>query len=202
MIILKSTKTDIKKAADLLKKGELVAFPTETVFGVACLADNYHAYQKLNKLKERPPHKPYTMMVKDLAMLKKFAKVNQKTLIFLKKFMPGSITVLLPSKSVTPKWAKENNVIGIRIPSNQEALMLLKEIDQPVLVPSLNRSGGKPINKISEIKKEFENELGALIIGKAKGEKPSTVISLLNGIKIVREGKIPSTKIIKEYKKL
>lgn len=203
MEILTNKKEDIKKAVKCLLDGKLVAFPTETVYGVACVFDNIESYRALNKLKHRTPNKPYTLMCANLNVIKRYACVNKKTLKFLKKFMPGSLTVLLLAKKNLPNYVYQNGVVGVRIPSNKIALNLLKAVKKPLLVPSLNRSQEPPINDISLIKKTFSNELDALIVDIIKENVPSTVISLVDDdIKIIREGKIPSHILKEEYLKL
>ncbi len=202
MLILNSSNKDIKKAAELLLKGKLVGFPTETVYGVACIYDNYQSYLSLNKLKRRTPDKPYTLMLSNVNQISKFANISTKTLSFIKKYLPGSVTFLLPSKKDLPNYLTKDNVIGIRIPANKEALDLLKEVKKPLLVPSLNRSGECPLTNKEVIVKEFNNDLDALIIGDIKDNIPSTIIMINDKIKVIREGKISSKEIIKEYNKL
>lgn len=202
MLILNSSINDIKKAAKLLRDGKLVGFPTETVYGVACIYDNYQSYLSLNKLKRRTPDKPYTLMLSSVNQISKFANISNKTLSFIKKYLPGSVTFLLPSKKDLPNYLTKDNVIGIRIPSNKIALDLLKEVKKPLLVPSLNRSGESPLFNKEDIVKEFNTDLDALIIGDIKDNIPSTIIMINDKIKVIREGKVSSKEIIKEYNKL
>lgn len=197
MKIVKADTVGIKEASSLLKKGKLVAFPTETVFGVASIYNDLDAYHALNKLKRRNPDKPYTVMLSSVDKIKEYACIDNKIEQFLNKILPGSVTILLKAKKSTWKYAKKDDVIGIRIPSNDEALNLLKEVNTPLLVPSLNRSGESPLKDINIIEKEFSNELDCLIIGYIKDNVPSTVISLIDDIKLIREGKV-SFKYLKE----
>lgn len=201
MLILTYSLQDIKRAALLLKRGKLVAFPTETVFGVGCIYDSSKAYKALNKLKKRTPDKPYTLMLGDIHDIKKFAKLNKKTSLFIKKVLPGSVTLILPVKPGLPKYLSKDGYIGIRVPNHKIALSLLK-LSGPLLVPSLNRSSEEPLNDIKDIKKEFDNELDAIINAKIKKDKPSTVILISDKIKVIREGKMPSKKLIEVYNKL
>lgn len=201
MLVLDSSKPNLKKAAMLLKQGKLVAFPTETVFGVACKFNSLKAYKALNQLKRRTPDKPYTLMLGSVNEVKKFAKLNKKSLEFVKKVLPGSVTLILPVKPNLPKYLSKDGYIGIRVPDYEATLSLLK-LSGPLLVPSLNRSNKKPLNDLKLIKKEFNKELDAIIYQKIKKDKPSTVILINGKIKVIREGKIPSSKLIEVYKKL
>lgn len=201
MLILDNSKVSLKKAATLLKHEKLVAFPTETVFGVGCRFDSLKAYKALNKLKKRTPNKPYTLMLGDINDIKKFAKLSKKDFAFIKKVLPGSVTLLLKAKADLPKYLSKDGIIGIRVPDYKLTLDLLK-LSGPLLVPSLNRSNKEPLNDIKLIKKEFEHELAAIINVKIKKDKPSTVILISDKIKVIREGKIPSKKLIEVYNKL
>ncbi|MCQ2753110.1 MAG: threonylcarbamoyl-AMP synthase [Bacilli bacterium] len=201
MIILKNKIEDLKKASQLLKQGKLVAFPTETVFGVGCRFNSFKAYKALNRLKKRTPDKPYTLMLGSVNEIKKFAKLNQKVLKFVKKVFPGSLTLLLPVKKGLPKYLSKDGVIGIRIPDYPILLDLLK-LSGPLLVPSLNRSGQEPMNNLKAIQKEFNQELDAIIYTKIKKDKPSTILLISDKIKVVREGKIPSKRLIEVYNSL
>ena len=201
MLILDHSSLSLKKASDLLKRDQLVAFPTETVFGVACRFDSLKAYKALNKLKRRTPNKPYTLMLGSVDEIKKFAKLNLKTNKFIKKVLPGSVTLLLKVKPGLPKYLSKDGIIGIRVPSYKLTLDLLK-LTGPLLVPSLNRSNKKPLNDIKLIKKEFDGELSAVINDPIKKSKPSTVILISDKIKVIREGKVPSKKLIEVYNQL
>ena len=199
MFILNSSKKDIEIACKLIRNGKLVAFPTETVYGIGCIFDNEKSYQKLNNLKTKKIRKEssrkfYTIMLSDIENVEKYAVVNKKIKKFLKTILPGPITVVLPAKkNKIPKHIR-NKTIGIRIPNFSITLNFLKKISKPILAPSLNREGLKPmtIKNLKKIKKEFSNEISGIIITKKKIDNfPSTVISLCDkNIKILREGKI------------
>jgi len=202
MIILNKENYDIMKAASMLRAGEIVAFPTETVYGVSCVYNNLKAYEALNALKERTPDKPYTLMLSEVKEIKKYARVDDRFIQLLNKFLPGSVTFLLPAVNNLPTHVYKNGIVGIRIPSNKVALSLLKAVGIPLLVPSLNKANEAPLKEIKEIKKQFNNQIAAIIEGEIKENIPSTVVSLVNGITIIREGKVPSKIIIEEYNKL
>lgn len=178
-----------KKALD---SHGVIAFPTETVMGLAIFFDDKEAYDKLNTIKRRPEDKPYTMMVSDINKIDNYAQVSPKARKIINAFMPGSITLLLPAKEGLPEWVTHNSgVLGIRVPSNEIGLALLKAVEKPLLVPSANRSGEKPALTSEEVEGIFHNEIDFIVPGKANLEKPSTIISLVNDvIKVVREGPI------------
>ena len=195
-------KEEILLAKEALLKGEVVAFPTETVMGLGVVFNNYQAYNLLNKIKERPEDKPYTLMLKDKSEMSKYAIIDEGTQRVIDKFIPGSLTILVPLKkgSVPSYVTHGSDVIGMRVPTNIEALELLKVVNLPLLVPSANKSGSKPAVNSKEVKEIFENEVKNIISGEAKGEVPSTIVSLLNGeVKVVRQGPISEEEIKKVY---
>lgn len=186
----------MNKQIELAKKALLnhgvVAFPTETVMGLGVLYNDFDAYNKLNAVKERPEDKPYTMMVKSKEDIAKYAYVNEKVQRVIDAFMPGSITLLLKAKDNVPGYVTHNTgVIGIRIPTNKEAVELLNEVNEPLLVPSANKSGHKPALNSEEAKEIFADEIDAYIEGTCLGEVPSTIVSLVKEEPIlIRKGPI------------
>lgn len=191
----------IKKAAITLLKGGVVSFPTETVMGLGVVYNNHDAYDLLNKIKNRPEDKPYTMMVSSINEIEKYAFVSPKIKRVIEKFMPGSITILLPAKDNVPSYVTHNSgVIGIRIPTNEEAIELLRLVGTPLLVPSANKSGEKPALNSDEVKSIFPNEIGAIIEGESKGEIPSTIIDFSkNEPVLLRKGPILFDNVLKVY---
>ena len=183
----------VKTAKEKLLNHGVIAFPTETVMGLGIVFDDPIAYEKLNKIKRRPEDKPYTMMVKSVDEIQKYAVINDVTQRVIDSFMPGSITILVPvKKNSVPSYVTHNtNIIGVRIPTNKEARLLLNEIGKPLLVPSANRSGEKPALNSDEVEAIFGSEIDAIITGESLKERPSTIVDLTKGeVVIVREGPI------------
>ena len=180
-------------ALNELTNHRVIAFPTETVFGLGVFYDDFEAYSLLNRIKNRREDKPYTMMLYDINEINKFAEVNEKYLPIIKKYMPGSLTILVNAKESVPNYVThDTKVIGIRIPSNKEALELLKFVKKPLLVPSANKADQIPALNDEEVKTIFGDEIKAIIPGKAVGGQASTIIDLTGEeIKLIRKGPIP-----------
>ena len=186
-------------ALEALNNHEVIAFPTETVYGLGVFYDDEKAYRLLNQIKRRKEDKPYTLMVDDPQKIKDYAFLDDKYLPIIKKYMPGPLTVLLKSKSNVPSYVThDTGVIGIRVPENKEALELLKHVKKPLLVPSANRRDEKPALTSQEVKDIFGEEIKVVIEGKAIGGHPSTIIDLTGEeIKLVRQGPISLNDLIK-----
>ena len=186
-------KNILEDALKALNDHQVIAFPTETVFGLGVFYDDYQAYNLLNKVKNRHEDKPYTMMLYDINEINKYADVDKKYLPIIKKYMPGSLTILVKAKENVPNYVTHNTkIIGIRIPSNKEALELLRFVKKPLLVPSANKADQKPALCDEEVKTIFGNEISVIIPGKAIGGQASTIIDLTGEeVKLIRKGPIP-----------
>ena len=189
-------------AKEALFNHGVVAFPTETVMGLGVLYNDFEAYNKLNKVKERPEDKPYTMMVKDIEQIEKYAVIDERTQRVISKFMPGSLTILVRvrDKSVPSYVTHGTDVIGMRIPSNIEARELLEMVNEPLLVPSANKSGRSPALTSNEVKEIFGQEIDFVMSGKAQNGQPSTIVDLTGETpKVVRVGPISEEEIIEVW---
>ena len=187
----------------VLDNSHVIAFPTETVMGLGVYYNDFNAYQLLNKIKCRPEDKPYTMMLCSKDEIEKYAYVDERAKKVIDAFMPGEITVLLRSKDTVPGYVTHNSgVIGVRVPNLANLLDFLHFIDTPLLVPSANKSGEKPAMNSDEVKRIFNNEVGYVFEGEAKGGVPSTLVDLTQKeVKIYREGNISLLDILKVIEK-
>ena len=181
------------KALEALNNHQVIAFPTETVFGLGVFYDDEKAYNLLNQVKNRREDKPYTMMLSDVKEISNYAFIRDKYLPIINKYMPGSLTLLVNAKSCVPAYVTHNTgVIGIRIPSNKEALDLLKFVKKPLLVPSANKADQKPALSADEVKTIFNDEIAVVIPGEISSGEPSTIIDITGDeIKLIRKGPIP-----------
>ena len=182
----------LKQALEALNNHQVIAFPTETVFGLGVFYDDYEAYQLLNQIKRRREDKPYTLMLSCINKINDYADIDDKYLPIIKKNMPGSLTILVKSKDNVPGYVShDTGFIGIRIQSNVEALAILKYVGKPLLVPSANRADQKPALNDQEVKEIFNDEVKVVIPGTSKSGEPSTIIDLTSDkIKLVRKGPI------------
>lgn len=183
----------LNNAFKALNNHKVIAFPTETVYGLGVFYDDKEAYELLNKVKNRREDKPYTMMFSDVKEISKYAFINDKYLPIINKYMPGSLTILVGAKDCVPAYVTHGTgIIGIRIPSNKEALDLLKFVKKPLLVPSANKADQKPALSADEVKAIFANEVEVIIPGQISSGEPSTIIDLTgDDIKVIRKGPIP-----------
>ena len=188
-----------KDAAKILKEGGLIAFPTETVFGLGVIFDNKASYKRLIDVKRRPPEKPFTLMLSDIEQIEKYAYVNDKARKLISSYMPGQFTIILKAKENLPSYcvSKEGNV-GIRISSDELVRKLIREVGKPLLVPSANKSGEPPLTKDNDVIGIFDNEIDAIIMGESISNTPSTIVLVDEDVHILREGLIKKDDIFKK----
>ena len=189
-------KSQYKKASKILQNGGLIAFPTETVYGLGVIFDNEQSYERLINVKRRPPEKPFTLMCGSLDDIKKYAYVNELAQKLFDAFMPGQFTIILKAKENLPRWvvSKEGNV-GIRISDDKFVQNLIIETGKPLLVPSANRSGENPCHTSNEVKDSLGNDLDAIIIGESVSNIPSTIVFVDDSVHIIRLGEISESEI-------
>ena len=201
MKILKSTELD--KAAELLRKGEVIAFPTETVYGLGVIYDNKEAYDKLVQVKRRPPFKPFTLMLADPEDVEKYANLNEAGKKLVKSFMPGPFTLITDAKPGLPKWClSEIGRVGVRVADYDMIRELIRKTGKPLLVPSANRAGEEPGRTAEEVFNTFGDEFPAVIEGKTFDTLPSTVVMVEEKFThVFREGPIKIEDIKKAISK-
>lgn len=175
MKIVSSKQLD--EAVKLLKKGEVVAFPTETVYGLGVIFDNKEAYDKLVAVKKRPSQKPFTLMLADVEDVEKYAELNDVSRVLVKNFMPGQFTMITTAKPGLPSWCvSEIGRVGIRIADYDLIRNLIRKVGKPLLVPSANRSGEEPATTAKQVAETFGDEFPLVIDGKTVSNTPSTVV--------------------------
>lgn len=188
----------LNQAATFLKKGELVAFPTETVYGLGACAFNQIAIQKIYRVKGRPQDNPLIVHISDVEQVKDLASMLPETFFLLAEaFMPGPLTVILPKKAcVSSVITAGLDSVAIRIPQHPLALSLLESVAQPLVAPSANLSGRPSPTKAQHVLDDFQEKIAGVIDGGtcAFGLE-STVVNLCGPPTLMRLGGITKEQI-------
>jgi L-threonylcarbamoyladenylate synthase len=189
---------DVSKAIKALKNGEIIVYPTDTLYGLGADIYNDDAVCRIFKIKKRPTNMPLSIAVSDYNELDKIAFTNEKIKNICNIFLPGKLTLILKKKdSVSDIVTAGFDKVGIRIPDNQITLELLSNFG-PITATSANIHGQKTLGIISEINMQFEEKDVAeyLDIGRLYG-LPSTIIDMTGKeIKVIREGEITTKDIL------
>lgn len=189
--------SSITTAISLLKQGEIIAFPTDTVYGLGADAFNEEAILKLFEAKGREYNKAIAILVgsyKQLQLLTEHINAQAESLI--SEFWPGGLTVIVEKKAGLPISLSPTNTIGIRMPDHPVAIKLLEEFG-PLATTSANLSGGKNPQNAAEVLGQL-NERIPLILdgGPCQGGIPSTIVDCTaSPVKILRQGAITSDRI-------
>ena len=182
---------EYKKIIEDLLNGDVVGFPTDTVYGLAIVYDSKEAFDKLYQIKNRSITKPISMMVYDKKVLENVAYIDKNSKKVIENLMPGALTIILKAKEDLPTHVTFNQqTIGVRIPTNEVALNILKDINKPLLVTSANISNEPSLINSIDVKKVFDGLIYSMIDEDALGNEASTVVSVYDDIKILRKGSI------------
>ena len=203
--IYKPTNNNLHKAKIILDKGDVVAVPTETVYGLAANAYNSMAIKKIYALKKRPSNNPLIIHFKNIEDIKKEVVINKNFLKLVKKFSPGPLTYILKKKSNSKIVKIANNglkTLAVRIPEEKNILKLLSILKYPLAAPSANRSKSLSPTSPNHVFDEFGKNLKMIIDGGVcKIGVESTVIDLTGHPKILREGGL-SSDVIEKFLKI
>ena len=180
----------INFAESLINDGEIIAYPTDTLYGFGVDATNSKAINKLNILKGRT--QPLSIIVCDLNDINQYAVISNQIKKIISDFLPGPYTLLLPKKksNLSELITYGSELIGIRIPEHDFPIKLVKKIKKPIVTTSINKKGSTPLNQTDDIEKNypeiaiFEDQEQKLI-----NSVGSTIIKLNNDeIKLIRQG--------------
>ncbi len=193
--LLSDSFADIEKAAELIKNGELVGMPTETVYGLAADALNPCAVAKIFAAKGRPSDNPLIVHIADISMITALAfDIPDTAYKLAEKFWPGPLTMILKKRDCIPDITSGGlDTVGIRMPSHRAARMLIEKSGLPVAAPSGNISGYPSPTKAEHMMRDMNGKIAAVIDGgECSVGVESTVIAFEeNGIvRILRPGEI------------
>ena len=200
MDTIKYTKMDTKQIIDRLLQGGILAFPTDTVFGLACIMDK-DAIKKVYEAKGRSFDKPLPMMCNGKRMIDGVALINEDAEKLIDKYMPGAITIIFKKKDHVEDYITNGkDTIGIRVPNDEWILNLIDEIHMPLLVTSANISGDDSLLKWEDVYACMDGKIDGFVCEDARGDLASTIVDCSREIKILREGPISKLDIMETLK--
>ncbi|MBU1340145.1 MAG: threonylcarbamoyl-AMP synthase [Proteobacteria bacterium] len=175
---------------DIIKKGGIVAYPTDTFYGIGCDIMNKKAIEKVYALKQRDKSKPFSFICPDLKDISKYAKVSNFAYRNMKRLLPGPYTFVLSGSKLVPKMMlTKRRTAGIRVPDNKIALAIVAGLGHPIISTSATRPDGKIFEDPSLLHDYFINSIEVVIDGGLVPGSPSSVISLIDDIpEIIRHG--------------
>ncbi len=180
----------IQKVVDCLKQGGLIAYPTDTTYGIGCDIFNRRGVKNIYQIKQRDPRKPFSFICADLSDVANYAQVSNFAFKIMKRHLPGAYTFVLEATKIVPDvLTTRQKTVGIRIPDDPIALGIVRELGHPLVTTSANISGESPLHDPVEIDLGMGRVLDMVVDGGIRLGEPSTVISLINDrVEILRQG--------------
>lgn len=181
----------IGKVADRLRSGEVICYPTDTVYGIGCDIFNQKAVKRIFQIKRRPKQKPFSFMCSSLKNVSVYGYVSNTAYRIMKKHLPGHYTFVLPATKLVPKiMITKQKTVGIRVPANNICLALVEKLGNPILTTSAILDNDLPLAEAYEFEEHLGNMVDLVIDGGSVYPNPSTVVSLIGDFpEILREGK-------------
>ena len=194
---------EIGKGVKILKKGGVIAFPTDTVYGLGADAFNSRAVERIYEIKNRPKHQQFPLLIADTSQLTAMADPIPGIAWFLaERFWPGGLTLVLPKADSLPAYLAPVSSIAVRVPNHPICLTLIQRLGNPVIGTSANISGKPAALTADEVGQQLGGKIDFIINGgKCPGGRESTVVDVTREAPvIVRQGIIPAYEIDKAYK--
>ena len=183
----------IKQAAELVRKGSVIVYPTDSGYALGCHLDDRDALLRIRKIRNVDDKHLMTLVCRDLSEIAQYARVDNVQFRLLKSNTPGSYTFILDATKEVPKRLQhpKRNTVGLRIPDHPVALALLAELGEPLLSTSLILPGeDMAMHDAEEISETLGNQVDLVIDGGMVGLEPTTVIDLTSDTPVlIRRGK-------------
>ena len=183
----------IAEAAERLRAGAVIAFPTDTLYGVGARATDQDAVTRLYQLKRRPSGQPMVWLVTDRAQVERFAVVSAAAKDLMARFWPGPLTLVLPAREPTTVAT-----IAVRAPDHAVPIALLRALSEPIASSSANPAGQPPPVDADQVIAGLGGDLELVLdSGPSRIGRPSTILDLSGATpRVLRQGAIPASELI------
>jgi len=188
----------VEKGVKILKAGGIVAFPTDTVYGLAADISNSEAVEGIYEAKKRPRHLPLPLLISEMSQISAVAgTVSQLTLFLARHFWPGGLTLVLPKAASLPTCFTDQPTIAVRVPDHPIPLALVQGLGKPIIGTSANISGKASALTADEVKQQLGDRVDFIIDGgKCLNGDESTVVDATGEVPVIlRHGIIPQHEI-------
>src|SRR5487761_2365264 len=183
----------IKQAAEMLRNGAVIVYPTDSGYAIGCHLDDKEAVARIRQIRGLDEKHLMSLVCRDLSELAHYARVDNAQFRLLKNNTPGSYTFILEATKEVPRRLQhpKRSTIGLRIPDHPVALALLAELGEPLISSTLILpNASQPLTDIAEIRERLESKVDLIIEGGTVGVEPTTVIDLTDEVPVLlRRGK-------------
>lgn len=175
----------INRVCEVLEAGGLIAYPTDTFYGIGCDLYNKKGIQLIYRLKNRPLKKPFSFLCDSLKEISRYALVSNYAYKTMKRLLPGPYTFILEGTRLVPKiMLTKRKTVGIRVPDNNICLTILRTFGRPIISTSAG------YDEPQSIREEYGSFLDVIVDGGVLYQNPSSVVSLIDDVpEVIREGK-------------
>lgn len=180
----------INKAVQILKKGGIIIYPTDTVYGIGCDIFNKEALERIFVIKNDTSSKLLSFVCSSLKDISNYAKVSDYAYRMMKHLLPGPYTFILPAAKAVPKklWSKRKTV-GIRVPNHSVTLKLVEELGNPIISTSTTNRKGEILMDPTEIRNIFNSQVDLMLSSGSLTSVLSSVVDLsMDEPEVIREG--------------
>lgn len=181
---------NISRVVESLKEGKIIAYPTDTTYGIGCSIFCKKSIERIYRMKQRDRRKPFSVICSSLSEISRYARVNNSAFKILKRYLPGPYTFIFEAtRDVPDLLLTRQKTVGIRIPDNNISAALVSELGNPIITTSANLSGEEPEGDPRNIADTFGNQLDFVIDGGILTTDVSSVISLTGEtVEVLRVG--------------
>jgi tRNA threonylcarbamoyl adenosine modification protein (Sua5/YciO/YrdC/YwlC family) len=189
----------IRRAVEALLAGEVIGYPTDTVYGLGCDISSKKAIDRLYQIKGMERSHPLAFICPDLSEIARYAIVDNQVYRVLRHFLPGPYCFILEATREVPRILQtKRKTIGIRVPKHEVTCAMVRELGRPIIATTAQRAGAEPHVDPAEIDEDFKG-LGLVIDSGAGGLVPTTVVDLtVSPPVVIREGAGPVEEIVEE----
>ncbi|HZV82651.1 MAG TPA: L-threonylcarbamoyladenylate synthase [Geobacteraceae bacterium] len=180
----------INQVAEVLEKGGVIAYPTDTTYGIGCSIFSKKGVERIYQIKHRERKKPFSFICPTLSEVSRYAKVSNYAFKLLKRLLPGPYTFVLEATGIVPDLLQtRQKTVGIRMPDNAICLALVTALGHPIVTTSANISGEEPIGDPRDVFRTMGKQLDVVVDGGVLPPDVSSVVSLLgDSPEVLRRG--------------
>ena len=181
----------VERAAEVLEDGGLIAYPTDTYYGIGCDLESKKAIDRLYSVKGRDRKKPLAFLCPDLSDVARYAVVSNFAYRTMRQLTPGPFTFVLEATKLVPEMMRtKQRQVGIRVPQAPLMLAIAAKLGRPIVTTSATDLEGNVLTDARQIKDELGNRLDLILDGGVQPNEPSTIVSLIGDqIEVLRQGK-------------
>jgi tRNA threonylcarbamoyl adenosine modification protein (Sua5/YciO/YrdC/YwlC family) len=178
----------VSQVADILKKGGIIVYPTDTVYGLGCMITNKQGIDKINQIKTSK--KPKSIMFSDIKEISQYAKVSNEAFRLMRLLLPGPYTFILPSTRLVPRLLqRDRKAVGVRIPEHWFCKSIVEMAGEPIITTSIPLSDERIHVDPLEIEEQFGHMVDIIVDSGILPDIPSTILSLeTDTLEIIRHG--------------